>query len=298
VSGAAALVVEGGAMRGIFASGVLDVFHEQSFQPFDFAIGCSSGGCILASHLAGQRGRNLLVFTKYMTRPEFIDARRFLRGGHWVDFDWLWQATERDHPIDRAKLMANRVKLVLSATSYATGEPVYLQPGPADLMQALKSSCALPILCRDPVHVGDQRLMDGGIAAPIPVHEAYRRGARRILVIRSRPAAFVKRASALRSLSALAFRTSPAFARAMRNAHASYANAVQFIASPPADCEVLHVAPPHTLATRRTTQNIRALERDYALGREVGARAIHAWNHGLESAASSQAAHQLRTACC
>jgi predicted patatin/cPLA2 family phospholipase len=212
-----------------------------------------------------------------MTRREFIDGRRFLRGGHWVDFDWLWQATERDHPIDRATLMANRVKLVLSATSYRTGEPVYLEPGENDLMEALKSSCALPILCRGPVHVAGQRLLDGGVAAPIPVQEAYRRGARRILVIRSRPAAFVKRPSVFGRLSALAFRASPPFARALRGAHDSYGDAVRFIASPPADCKILHVAPPRALATQRTTQDTRALERDYALGREVGACAIREW---------------------
>jgi predicted patatin/cPLA2 family phospholipase len=282
VSGGAALVVEGGAMRGIFASGVLDVFHEQDFQPFDFAIGVSSGGCILASHLAGQHGRNLRVLTQYMTRREFIDPKRFLRGGDWVDFDWLWQATERDHPIDRAKLFANRSKLVLSTTSYATGQPVYLEPTDTDLMLALKSSCALPILCRDPVHVADQRLMDGGVAAPIPVQEAYRRGARRILVIRSRPAAFVKRASALAQVSALAFRASPPFVRAMRSAHRAYADAVRFMDAPPADCEILHIAPPQALATGRTTQSTRALEQDYALGREVGSRAIREWHQSGE----------------
>jgi len=273
----AALVVEGGAMRGIFACGVLDSFHEHGFQPFSLAIGCSVGACLLASHLAEQRGRNRLVFTKYMTRKEFIDPRRFLRGGHWLDFDWLWQATERDVPIDRAKLAASAVKLVLSATSYATGQPVYLEPTDSDLMLSLKSSCALPILCRDPVHVADQRLMDGGIAAPIPVQEAYRRGARRIVVIRSRPPEFVKRASAFAGLSALAFRTSPSFARALRRAHDAYAEAVAFIRSPPADCEILHVAPTAVLATGRTTQDVRALDRDYALGRDAGTRAIAAW---------------------
>ena len=273
-----ALVVEGGAMRAIFASGVLETFLEREFRPFDFAIGCSAGGCILASHLAGQRGRNLHCYTKFMTRPEFIDAKRFLRGGHWVDFDWLWEATERDCPIDRAQLAANPAKLVVSTTSYATGKPVYLEPGGrVDLMQALKSSCALPILYRAPVHIGELRLLDGGISAPIPVQEAYRRGARRILVIRSRPAQFVKRASVVGRLSALAFRASPALAHALKYAHHAYGAAVSFIASPPPDCEIIHVAPARALATGRTTQDVRALERDYALGREAGVRAIQQW---------------------
>jgi predicted patatin/cPLA2 family phospholipase len=272
-----AIVVEGGAMRGIFASGVLDAFHEHRFQPFDLAIGVSAGTCILASYLGEQRGRNLAVYMRYMIRPEFISAARFLRGGHWVDFDWLWTQTERDVPIDRARLFASAAKFVVSATSYSTGEPVFLEPDVENLATVLKGSCALPILCRDTVHFDGQRLLDGGIAAPIPVEEAYRRGARRILVIRSRPPRFVKQPSSFSWLTSLAFRASPPFATALRDAHARYRAAVEFIHSPPPDCTIVHVAPDAPLATRRTTQDLRALERDFAVGREAGAHALEAW---------------------
>lgn len=264
-------------MRGIFACGVLEVFLEQGFAPFDLAIGCSAGSCILASHLAGQRGRSLAVYTKYMTRPEFIDAARFVRGGDWVDFDWLWHTTEREIPLDCAKLAASPVRFLVSATSYATGQPVYLEPRQADLMRVLKSSCALPLLCRGACHVGEQRLLDGGIAAPIPVQEAYRLGARRIMVVRSRPARFVKRRSKLALLSALAYRASPPLARALRDAHLAYGSAVEFIANPPRGCSILQVAPESQLATRRTTQDLRALSQDYLLGRKTGEQAIQAW---------------------
>jgi predicted patatin/cPLA2 family phospholipase len=271
------LVVEGGAMRGIFASGVLDVFQEQAFQPFDLAIGCSVGSCILASHLGGHYGRTYSVFTRYMTRREFIDPRRFIRGGDWVDFDWLWHTTQREIPLDCAKLAASPVELVVATTSYSSGEPVFLQPGESDLMQALKSSCALPLLCRSAAHVGEQRLLDGGIAAPIPVQEAYRRGARRIIVLRSRPACFVKRQSKLNQLAAFAFRASPPLARALRSSHLAYRSAVEFIANPPSDCTIVEVAPKSELLTRRTTQNKRALELDFARGREAGKRVIQSW---------------------
>jgi predicted patatin/cPLA2 family phospholipase len=281
-----ALVVEGGAMRGIFASGVLDIFQEQGFQPFDLAIGCSVGSCILASHLGGNYGRTFTVFTRYMTRREFIDPTRFFRGGDWVDFDWLWHTTQREIPLDCAKLAASPVKLVVSTTSYATGEPVFLEPCASDLMQSLKSSCALPLLCRSTAHVGEQRLLDGGIAAPIPVQEAYRRGARRIIVLRSRPAHFIKRKSKLGQLAAFAFRASPPLARALRSSHLAYRSAVAFMANPPRDCSIIQVAPTSHLSTRRTTQNMRALEMDFALGRDAGRRVIQSWHETVSSPAA------------
>ncbi|MEY4580007.1 MAG: hypothetical protein RL701_4710 [Pseudomonadota bacterium] len=278
-------------MRAIFACGVLETFLERDFRPFDLSIGCSAGGCILASYLAGQLGRNRHCYTQYMTRPEFIDAKRFLRGGHWVDFDWLWHAMEQAAPIDRARLAANPTQFLLSTTSYATGKPVFLDPAAndIDLMTALKASCALPILYRSPVHVGEQRLLDGGVSAPIPVQEAYRRGARRILVIRSRPPRFIKRASMLSRLSALAYGASPAFAHAIVHAHEAYRDAVSFILAPPSDCEIVHVAPAQPLATGRTTQAIAALEADYELGRRAGELAIQRWNAPL-AAYTEQAA--------
>jgi predicted patatin/cPLA2 family phospholipase len=154
---------------------------------------------------------------------------------------------------------------------------LFIEPTEENLATALKGSCALPILCRDAVQLEGQRLLDGGVAAPIPVEEAYRRGARRILVIRSRPAAFVKQPSFFSWLTSLAFRASPPFANALRDAHARYRAAVEFIHSPPPDCTIVHVAPDAPLATRRTTQDLRALERDFALGREAGARALETW---------------------
>src|SRR4051794_38376613 len=98
----AAIVVEGGAMRGIYAAGVLDAFLERGFHPFALAVGSSAGACNLASHLAAQHGRNRRCYATQMSRTEFIDARRFFRGGHWLDLDYLWDAFAREDPLDTA----------------------------------------------------------------------------------------------------------------------------------------------------------------------------------------------------
>src|SRR5688572_13075339 len=142
----AAIVVEGGAMRGIFAAGVLDVFLEESFSPFDFAIGSSAGACNLASHLAGQHGRNRRCYLTQMRRAEFVDARRFLRGGHWLDIDYLWTAFDREDPLDVVAAAANPTPLVVAATDVDGGTATFLEPGAAELSEALRASSAVPIL--------------------------------------------------------------------------------------------------------------------------------------------------------
>ncbi len=278
MTGRSAIVVEGGAMRGVFSVGVLDVFLESGFEPFDLAIGVSAGACNLASHLARQRGRNRRSYFDLMTKREFIDVRRALSRGSVVDLDWLWATLALREPLDVAAIEKASVEFVVVATSAHSGEPVYLLPGPGEMFDALKGSCALPGLYRGIVSVGGVPLVDGGVSDPIPIEEAYRRGARRILVVRSRPAEYVKSSSYLSTrLTSLLFGSQPAVVKAMLRTPERYQEAVARIHAPPADCQVVHVAPPAPLASGRMTQDRRALEADYATGREMAQVAIARW---------------------
>ncbi len=265
-----ALVVEGGAMRGIFSAGVLDAFLEQRFRPFDLALGVSVGASNVLSYLAGQHGRARRCFLGPMSRPEFIDPWRVLRGGHWMDLDWLWDAITAQDPLDCEAAHGSGVEYALVATCARTGLPRYLSPGPAEMLRALKASCALPVLYRDRVTFAGDPLVDGGLSDPLPVREAYRRGARTIVVIRSRAAHFVKRDRLANRLGAWAMRGTPGVAKACRTASSAYRDGAAFLRSPPPDCRIIHVAPTTALATRRTSSDRPSLDRDYALGRALG----------------------------
>jgi predicted patatin/cPLA2 family phospholipase len=284
--GRVALVVEGGAMRGIFSAGVLDVFLEQRFQPFDLALGVSVGASNVLSFLAGQHGRTRRCFLGPMSRPEFIDPWRMARGGHWLDLDWLWEAIEREHPLDRAAAAACGVEYALVATSARTGAPHYLSPTADEMLDAIKASCAFPVLYRNSIRFGDDRYVDGGISDPLPLGEAYRRGARTIVVVRSRAASFVKRTRFSNHLGSWFMHRDPGVARACRTAAAAYRRGFDFLNAPPPDCRVIHVAPEGPLATSRTSRDASSLERDYALGRALGIEAIHRF-HELRSPGAS-----------
>jgi predicted acylesterase/phospholipase RssA len=124
-----------------------------------------------------------------------------------MDLDWLLDACDREDPLDVAALLGCGVELLVTTTSADSGEPVYLEPRADDASTLLKASSALPILYRGPVLLRGQRLVDGGVAAPIPVREAYRRGARRILVVRTRARGVTKQVGFEHYIGALAFAT-------------------------------------------------------------------------------------------
>jgi predicted patatin/cPLA2 family phospholipase len=271
-------VVEGGAMRGVFSAGVLDVFLERGFHPFDLALGVSAGACNLASHLAGQHGRNKRSYLELMSRREFIDPRRALRGGSIVDLDWLWNTLAASEPLDVAAIAAQKTEFVVVATSAMTGEPSHLVPGASDMFDALKGSCALPFLYRSKVSVGAVELVDGGVSDPIPAEAAYQRGARRIVVIRSRPASFFKVDSWSDRMQALALYRSPSIMRAVQKTAERYQRAVKFMLAPPSDCVVQQIAPDGPLASSRMTQDVLRLTQDYELGRKLGTDAIERFN--------------------
>ncbi len=278
--GPAAIVVEGGAMRGIFAAGVLDVFLEADFAPFDFAIGASAGACNLSSHLARQHGRNRRTFFTRMQRPGFVDVRRFLRGGHWMDIDYLWEACEREEPLDAAAVMAGPTRLVIAATSVATGQPTFFEPDAGTMSHLLRASSAVPIMYRKFIDVDGQPFTDGGLTAPIPVEEAYRRGARRIVVVRSRPADFPGPSRLECKLAATVLRRYPALVGAFARYRPTYRRSLTFIARPPPDCQIVHVAPDE-LRTSRITRDLDVLRADYQRGRDAGHVAMRTW-HALD----------------
>lgn len=273
-----ALVAEGGGMRGIFCAGVLDVFMERKFMPFDLYIGVSAGACNLASHLAGQHRRNFRIYTRLMTRPEFISMKKFVKGSHMMDLDYLWKTIDVEDQLAVAEIYRDRGReFIVVGSSIDTGMPVYMRPEPDNCSESLKASSAVPLLYRGFLEINGIRLVDGGVTDPIPAMEAYRRGARRIVAIRTRPALFRKKKGMENYLSSFATRKWPALSEAVKNQADTYGRCVDFLLNPPQDAEIMQIAPEQPLKTGRTTQELDLLLADYELGRNLGEDFIKNW---------------------
>ncbi len=264
------LVVEGGGMRGVFTAGVLDAFYEQKFDPFSLYIGVSAGACNLASHLAGQYKRNYRCYTDYMLRPDFISAVKYLKGGHFMDLDWFWAFVDRYDTLDKKAVttLGGRNFLVVT-TDINSGEALYIEPEFDTVDDLLKGSSSVPVMYRNFIEVCGHRVTDGGVADSIPVIEAYKRGARKIMVIRTRPADYIKKSIFESRVLPLLFSSQPAFKKALQLREKKYMESVQFIKNPPAGVEIVEIAP-DVINTGRTTRNRGVVENDYWRGHVKG----------------------------
>ncbi|HYW75523.1 MAG TPA: DUF6363 domain-containing protein [Gammaproteobacteria bacterium] len=159
-----------------------------------------------------------------------------------------------------------------------SGEAVYIQATAQNLEQVLKASMALPWVYRDFPLVDGTAMTDGGVADGIPVAEAIRLGATRIMVVRSRWQGYVRKDTAWHRLARWRLKDHGRLVRTMRQRVARFDAAIQLMRDPPRGVRIHQVCPPREFASGRFSQSPKNLHHGYRLGRAVAADAIRHWH--------------------
>lgn len=269
-----ALIVEGGAMRGIFASGVLDAFAESNHYPFDLVIGVSAGATNLVSYLSEQPHRSYRIITELASSSLFFNPLRFLKGGNLLDINWLWQASLCHFPLDVTTFGSQNTLFYAVATDVDSGKATYLPVRPDNMGETLTASCALPVLHQETPYVDGRSMADGGISDSIPVIEAYRRGARRMTVVLSEPWGYRKKPIRFSWIIKALLKNQSTLVQAMLDRHIAYNSALDFIANPPTDCKIEVIAPPVNFMVTRFTRNLIKLQSGYLQGYFLGHQSL------------------------
>jgi len=275
-----AIVAEGGGQRGIYTAGVLDAFISQQFNPFDIGIGASAGAQNLLTYFFGELGYAKRAIAELTAAPSFFVPYRWVGARGIIDLDSYFERTERDPeyrlPYQQLNAMRQHRRLLFVATSRSTLEPVYLDPDSQTAVRYLKASSAVPFLYKSGVQLGDQVLVDGSVADPIPVQQAVARGARRILVVRTVPSdteqsSWRQRIDALRMGVVV-----PRIMLDMLDKHErAYADAVNFMRNPPAGVSITEISPESPLCSDAIGSQSKAMLADYDSGVAAGEAALH-----------------------
>ena len=272
------LLCEGGGQLGVYGVGALQCFFDHSVA-FPYYIGVSAAAANLASHLAGHRDRTLRFYAQYAARREYMGLRCLLRGGSFVDLDYIYSTITGpggEDPIDYDALCACGDELRVVVTNADTGVSEYLNNRAFDGREcrALMASCCLPVYCR-PVALGENRYFDGGVSDSLPVEQALRDGCERVVAILNRPKGYLKAPEKGRGLYPLLLRQYPAVARALRERHIKYMRALETLEALEREGRAVLIRPEAPLPMHTFTRKPRELiEQVCAMGYRDAEKAL------------------------
>ena len=265
------VVLEGGGMRGMFTAGVLDVWMEHGLTA-DACVGVSAGAVFGCNFKSRQIGRTI----RYNKR--FCDDKRYASWGNWLRTGDLYSRNFAYHDVpwkydvfDTATYAANPMRFWAVCTDIEAGRPVYqeLSQGDEGDVEWLRASASIPVLAR-PVELDGKRLLDGGVADPIPFAWMLEQGCDRMVVVLTQPAGYRKEPMGLMPLLRVALRKYPRLVGLLADRHERYNASLDELARRERAGEVLIIRPSESVKAPSMVRDPEVLERIYQVGRADG----------------------------
>jgi predicted patatin/cPLA2 family phospholipase len=263
------LVLEGGGLRGLYTSGVIDAFLEKGIE-FPLVIGVSAGagyGCSLVSR---QHGRNLRIMKEFRKDPRYLSLKSYIKTGNYFGIDFIYDEIPKSIPFNTEDFLASPTRFVTVCSNVETGKPEYFEKD-EHILRVLKASSSIPFMCKMIEHNG-KKLMDGGIADAIPLKKSMEFGFSKNVVVLTHPAGFRRKNKFHPSM--LFYYKYPKFARAINSYVARYNKNLEFVEQEAKKGKVILIRPSKDLNVKRTEGDLAKLERLYELGRSDAVAAL------------------------
>ena len=280
------LVLEGGALRTIFSSGVCDAFLDLDLPMPDYTIGVSAGLAYGVSYLARQSRRNLKLVTTYANDPRYMSLRNLAdpKNRSYFGLKFTYETIpQRLLPFDYDAFDAYPGNIEVVVTNLNTGKAEYLPLPRRDCPNLLlEASCAIPLMF-PAIEVQGQAYYDGGCSDAIPWKHAFEAGCDRVVVVLTRERDYRKEPSKTLRLLEASFRKYPEFLEAMRTRAERYNTCREELFALEQAGKVIVIAPDDTLGCSRTekdTEVLRALwQSGYFAGRRYSDQVRAFWTN-------------------
>ena len=270
------LVLEGGAMRGLFTAGILDVMMEHGVWP-DGLIGVSAGAAFGCNMKSRQAGRAVRYNKRFARDPRYSGLRSLLTTGDYFNADFGYHVIPREYDLfDDEAFEANPMEFVCVCTDVETGQPVYkrLMTASDTTYDYIRASASMPLVSKV-VELEGRKLLDGGVSDSIPLEWAEQNGYERNVVILTQPAGYQKRRSRLMPLMRIGLRKYPQMVEAMNRRYLMYNRQLEYVAEAERQGRCLVIRPDDKLDIGHVCHNPEQMERIYQKGREMGERRIN-----------------------
>ncbi|MDR0312501.1 MAG: patatin family protein [Treponema sp.] len=266
----AALVLEGGALRSLYTSGVLDVFMENGME-FSCVIGVSAGALNAGNYIAKHIGRSARINIMHSNDPKYFGMKQFLLKGSIFNFDYLFYSPIKDlYPYNEEALINSRQKFLIGATNCETGKAVYFEKNNYnELVKALQASSSIPLVCK-PVNIDGIAYLDGAISDPIGVHKAFSEGYDKVVVILTRDFEYrnKKLSRMVKILFKLFYGKYPELITALNDTSNQYNSLVEEINKMEQEGKIFVIRPSRKMNIKEIEKDARKLVDLYLQGRD------------------------------
>jgi len=269
------LVMEGGAMRGMFTAGVIDVLMENNVT-FDGAIGVSAGATFGCNFKSRQPGRAIRYNKRFAHDKRFCSLWSLIHTGdlYGADFCYNQIPNQLDY-YDVETYRANAMEFYIVVSDCNTGKPVYKELKTCDAhdLKWMQASASMPLASKI-VKIDGYELLDGGMTDSIPLEYFQSIGYEKNLVILTQPKEYRKKPDSLMGLMKLLLRKYPAIVNAMANRSCSYNKQKDYVFEQEKTGNTLVICPETDLGISRTENNVDELQRVYEEGRRIAQKRL------------------------
>lgn len=261
------LVLEGGAFRGVYTSGVLDALLQEGIS-MQTVIGVSAGAMNGLNYQAGQIGRAARINLRYRHDRRYIGPKPLLKDKGVIGFDFVMNELQQEEPFDWERFSDPRRDFYAVISDVNTGLPRYVsKKEDVDILQAVRASATMPYISKS-VDIDGTPYLDGGCTDKVPIEWALDHGFEKIIVVRTRPAGFRKGEDSTLQQDMIQkfYRSNPEFARSLAQSNGRYDQQCEQIERLSRRGRILTIAPSQPVDISRLEGDMEKLGALYYMG--------------------------------
>lgn len=265
------LVLEGGAMRGLFTAGILDVMMEAGIEP-DGLIGVSAGAAFGCNYKSRQIGRAIRYNTRFAKDSRYSGVWSLLKSGDYFNAEFGYHIVPKKYDIfDVETFKRNPMEFIVVCTDVETGQAIYHKMDHVDFdeLEWLRASASMPLASKV-VEVGGYKLLDGGVSDSIPLAYAESIGYERNLVILTQPEGYIKKRTKLMPLMRIGLRKYPEMVKAMDTRYQMYNSELDYVRQAEQEGRCMVIRPEREIPIGHVSHDPVQMRLVYNMGRRTG----------------------------
>lgn len=261
------LVLEGGAMRGIYTAGVIDTLMKENIL-VDGIIGVSAGALFGMNYKSKQIGRVKRYNENYIKDKNYFGINSYLKTGNVMNEEFCFHKLINElDPVDFDEFKNNKVDFYVVVTNIESGNAEYIKINDLrnkDELEYLRASGSMPFFSKI-VNINNKKYLDGAIGDSIPLKKMKELGFDKLIVVLTRPKGYKKKKK-LFKFGKFYYKDYPLFVKKINERYKNYNNEINYIEKEYKNNNIVVIRPSRLIKIKRIEKNIDKINEMYNLG--------------------------------